>query len=90
MPGSTTNTGSRRPAARISRKFYDAIAKDGWRGMTIPEKCGGDDLGITEATLLLEEVSRSGAAMNQRRRNGDTDGGTDQRGPGAHDDEEQR
>src|SRR3954453_15327071 len=45
-------------------KFYDAIAKGGWLGMTIPEEYGGHGLGITEATLLLEEVARSGAAMN--------------------------
>ena len=32
--------------------------------MTIPEEYGGHGLGITEATLLLEEVARSGAAMN--------------------------
>ena len=29
--------------------------------MTIPTEYGGDGLGITEATLLLEEVARSPA-----------------------------
>src|SRR6201991_3759548 len=46
------------------QEFYDAIAKGGWLGMTIPEQYGGHGLGITEATLLLEEVARSGGAMN--------------------------
>ncbi|BBY96618.1 acyl-CoA dehydrogenase [Mycolicibacterium fallax] len=46
------------------REFYDAISSGGWLGMTIPEEYGGHGLGITEATLLLEEVARSGAAMN--------------------------
>ncbi len=46
------------------REFYDAIASGGWLGMTIPEAYGGHGLGITEATLLLEEVARSGGAMN--------------------------
>ena len=46
------------------QEFYDAIATGGWLGMTIPEEYGGHGLGITEATMLLEEVSRSGAAMN--------------------------
>ena len=46
------------------QEFYDAIASGGWLGMTIPEEYGGHGLGITEATLLLEEVARSGAAMN--------------------------
>ncbi|MDT5130488.1 MAG: acyl-CoA dehydrogenase, partial [Mycobacterium sp.] len=32
--------------------------------MTIPEEYGGHGLGITEATLLLEEVARWGGAMN--------------------------
>ena len=46
------------------QEFYDAIAKGGWLGMTIPEEYGGHGLGITEATLLAEEVARSGGAMN--------------------------
>lgn len=45
-------------------EFYDAIARGGWLGMTIPEQYGGHGLGLTEATLLLEEIARSGAAMN--------------------------
>ncbi|HTM83815.1 MAG TPA: acyl-CoA dehydrogenase family protein [Mycobacterium sp.] len=51
-------------AHEFPREFYDAIAAGGWLGMTIPEQYGGHGLGITEATLLLEEVARSGAAMN--------------------------
>jgi acyl-CoA dehydrogenase len=46
------------------KEFYDAIAGGGWLGMTIPEEYGGHGLGVTEATLLLEEVARSGGAMN--------------------------
>jgi acyl-CoA dehydrogenase len=46
------------------QEFYDAIVGGGWLGMTIPEEYGGHGLGITEATLLLEEVARSGGAMN--------------------------
>ena len=45
-------------------EFYDAIAKGGWLGMTIPEQYGGHGLGITEATLLAESVARSGGGMN--------------------------
>src|SRR6195952_5291314 len=44
--------------------FYRAIADGGWLGMTIPTEYGGHGLGITEATLLLEEVAKSGGAMN--------------------------
>ena len=32
--------------------------------MTIPEQYGGHGLGITEATLLAEEVAKAGGAMN--------------------------
>lgn len=45
-------------------EFYDAIAQGGWLGITMPEEYGGHGLGITEATLLLEEVARSGGGMN--------------------------
>lgn len=45
-------------------EFYDAFAKGGWLGITTPEEYGGQGLGITEASLLLEEVSASGAGMN--------------------------
>jgi acyl-CoA dehydrogenase len=45
-------------------EFYDAIAAGGWLGITIPEEYGGHGLGITEASLVLEEVARSGGGMN--------------------------
>ena len=51
-------------AHEFPQEFYDAIAKGGWLGMTIPEEYGGHGLGITEATILAEEVARSGGAMN--------------------------
>ncbi len=44
--------------------FYRAIADGGWLGMTIPPEYGGHGLGITEATILLEEVAKSGGGMN--------------------------
>ncbi|WP_405854867.1 acyl-CoA/acyl-ACP dehydrogenase [Streptomyces sp. NBC_01515] len=45
-------------------EFYDTVAGGGWLGITIPEAYGGHGLGITEASLLLEEVARSGGGMN--------------------------
>ncbi len=44
--------------------FYEAFAKGGWLGIAIPEEYGGSGLGISEASILLEEVAASGAAMN--------------------------
>ena len=44
--------------------FYEAMAESGWLGIAIPEAYGGSGRGITEASLVLEEVAASGAAMN--------------------------
>jgi acyl-CoA dehydrogenase len=45
-------------------EFYRAFADAGWLGICVPEEYGGSGLGILEASLLLEEVSASGAGMN--------------------------
>ena len=44
--------------------FYGAMAKSGWIGVAIPEAYGGSGRGIAEASIVLEEVAASGAAMN--------------------------
>jgi acyl-CoA dehydrogenase len=44
--------------------FYAAMADGGWVGIAIPEAYGGGGRGINEASLVLEEVAASGAAMN--------------------------
>ena len=44
--------------------FYQALAEGGWVGMAIPEEFGGSGQGITEASIMLEEIAASGAAMN--------------------------
>ncbi|MDG2277995.1 MAG: acyl-CoA/acyl-ACP dehydrogenase [Pseudomonadales bacterium] len=44
--------------------FYNAMAEAGWLGIAIPEAYGGSGRGITEASLVLETVAASGAAMN--------------------------
>jgi acyl-CoA dehydrogenase len=45
-------------------EFYAAMADGGWVGIAIPEAYGGGGRGINEASLVLEEVAASGAAMN--------------------------
>jgi acyl-CoA dehydrogenase len=45
-------------------EFYRAMAEGGWIGIAIPERYGGGGRGITEASIVLEEVAASGAAMN--------------------------
>jgi len=45
-------------------EFYSAMAQGGWIGLALPTEYGGGGAGITEASVLLEEVAASGAAMN--------------------------
>ena len=51
-------------AHEFPAEFYRAFASAGWLGITTPEEYGGHGFGITEASLLLEEVAASGAGMN--------------------------
>jgi acyl-CoA dehydrogenase len=41
-------------------KFVQALTKAGWMSALIPEQYGGSGLSLTEATVIMEEVSRSG------------------------------
>jgi acyl-CoA dehydrogenase len=45
-------------------EFYEASSIGGWIGIAIPEEFGGAGRGITEASIVLEEIAASGAAMN--------------------------
>ena len=49
---------------RFPWDFYEAMAHGGWVGIAIPEEFEGGGRGITEASIVLEEVAASGAAMN--------------------------
>ncbi|HYD57296.1 MAG TPA: acyl-CoA dehydrogenase family protein [Burkholderiales bacterium] len=40
--------------------FVDALTKAGWMSALIPEAYGGSGLSLTEATVIMEEVTRSG------------------------------
>ncbi len=41
--------------------FVKALTQAGWLGALIPEEYGGSGLSVTEASIILEEISRSGA-----------------------------
>ena len=43
--------------------FHVALAKDGWIGIALPEDLGGAGLGISEATVMLQTISQSGAGI---------------------------
>ncbi len=40
--------------------FVDALTKAGWMSALIPEEFGGSGLSLTEATVIMEAISRSG------------------------------
>src|ERR687885_1503656 len=41
-------------------RFVDALTQAGWMSALIPEEYGGSGLSLTEASVIMEEVSRSG------------------------------
>jgi acyl-CoA dehydrogenase len=41
-------------------RFVAALTKAGWMSALIPEEFGGSGLSLTEATVIMEEVTRSG------------------------------
>jgi len=40
--------------------FVDALTKAGWLAALIPQEYGGAGLGVTEASVIMEEINRSG------------------------------
>jgi len=40
--------------------FVDALTKAGWLAALIPQDYGGSGLGLTEASVIMEEINRSG------------------------------
>ncbi len=55
---------ARDEAASFPHEFYDAVAEAGFLGICIPEEYGGSGLGITEAAIMMETISASGAGMS--------------------------
>jgi acyl-CoA dehydrogenase len=47
-------------ARRYPEEFVDALTKAGWMAALIPEEYGGSGLGLTEASIIMEEINRSG------------------------------
>ncbi|QLD84485.1 acyl-CoA/acyl-ACP dehydrogenase [Natronomonas halophila] len=41
-------------------EYWQALADDGWLGVTIPEEYGGEGLGMLEMSIIIEELSRGG------------------------------
>jgi len=44
--------------------LHQALARDGWLGICIPEAYGGSGLGISEAVVMMQTIAESGAGMS--------------------------
>src|SRR5580658_5168527 len=47
--------------AAYPQEFVQALTDAGWLAVLIPVEYGGGGLGVTEASVILEEINRSGA-----------------------------
>jgi len=45
-------------------ELHGALAEAGWLGIAMPQDYGGAGLGITEATIMMQAIAESGAAMS--------------------------
>jgi acyl-CoA dehydrogenase len=48
-------------ASGYPEAFVEALTQAGWLAALIPETYGGSGVGLTEASIILEEINRSGA-----------------------------
>jgi len=51
-------------AGGFPSELHQALAKDGWLGIAMPEEYGGSGLGITEAAAMMQAISESGAGFS--------------------------
>lgn len=47
----------------FSLDLHQQLAKDGWLGICMPEEYGGSNLGISEASVMMQTLSESGGGM---------------------------
>ena len=45
-------------------EFHGALARAGWLGIAMPEEHGGAGLGITEAAIMMQAISATGAGLS--------------------------
>ncbi len=45
-------------------ELHQALARDGWLGIAMPESHGGAGLGITEAAIMMQAIAESGAGFS--------------------------
>lgn len=44
-------------------ELHQALARDGWLGICVPEAYGGSGLGVAEAAIMMQAIAESGAGM---------------------------
>lgn len=44
-------------------EFQKALADGGWLGVALPEKFGGSGLGVSEAAIMMQTITESGAGL---------------------------
>jgi acyl-CoA dehydrogenase len=49
---------------RFPEAYYQAMAKDGWLGVTMPTELGGAGLGVTEAAIMMHAATSSGGGYS--------------------------
>jgi acyl-CoA dehydrogenase len=50
-------------AQKDPKDFHAAMARGGFLGIALPESLGGSGLGISEATMMMQAITESGAGM---------------------------
>jgi len=45
-------------------ELHQALAKDGWLGIAMPQAYGGSGLGIAEAAVMMQAIAQSGAGFS--------------------------
>src|SRR6195256_1617943 len=51
-------------AHQFPHELHQALARDGWLGIAMPEAFGGAGLGITEAAVMMQTIAESGAGFS--------------------------
>ena len=51
-------------AGGFPHDLHQALAKDGWLGICMPEAYGGAGMGVTEAAIMMQTIAESGAGQS--------------------------
>src|SRR5512135_3311882 len=51
-------------AGGFPAELHQALARDGWLGIAMPEEYGGSGLGISEAAVMMQAIAESGAGFS--------------------------